>query len=164
MRRPLALVTLLLVVGALAACGGSDSTEPAAPSPAPAEPAPPSPAPAPAEPAPAPAEEPAPAEPAPAEEPATAEPAPAEAAPAEPAPAESAPPAEEVGGVASEVLAAAVTKATDAGTSGISLSSTTSVDVGGTPQEVTFSGEGAFDYRNRRGAFTYDFGDAFASL
>jgi multiple sugar transport system substrate-binding protein len=64
----------------LAACGGSSSSEPAAPAqPAPApEPAAPTPAEPPAEPAPA---EPAPAEPPPAEPSAPAEPAPAEPAP-----------------------------------------------------------------------------------
>jgi hypothetical protein len=65
------------------------------------------------------------------------------------------------GETADALLAAAATKATDAGSSRVSFTATT--DIPGQEAPLVISGEGEFDYEGQKGRLTYDLSDIFAA-
>jgi hypothetical protein len=73
-----------------------------------------------------------------------------------------APPAGTEGAAGALVSAAAETAS--AGSSRVAFTFTTRLPPDVQQEPVTFTGEGAFDYANRKGRVTYDFGELFASL
>ncbi len=65
---------------------------------------------------------------------------------------------------AAGVLVSAAADTADAGTSKVAFTFTTQLPPAVQPEPVTFTGQGVFDYANRKGKVTYDFGELFASL
>jgi len=77
---------------------------------------------------------------------------------------ESAPPPATGAQEAAGVLVSAASDTANAGSSKVAFTFTTQLPPEVQQEPVTFTGEGAFDYVNRKGKVTYDFGELFSSL
>jgi hypothetical protein len=77
---------------------------------------------------------------------------------------DAAPPATTGGESSAGVLASAASETASAGSSRIGFTFTTQLPPAVQDEPVAFTGEGIFDYENRKGQVTYDFSELFASL